>query len=63
MHDVKNHAIIMSNGQPTRSAGSNYSDCNHFISNGFKWNKTFFKTIWGKTFHIKPTESREFLPF
>lgn len=60
MHDVKNYAIIVCNGQPTRSAGSNYNDCNHFLSNRFKWNKTFFKTIWGKTFYIKPTESREF---
>jgi len=60
MHVVKNYAIIACNGHPTRSADSNYNDCNHFISNRFKWNKTFFKTIWGKTFYIKPTDSREF---
>lgn len=52
MHDVKNYAIIVFNRQPTRSAGSNYSDCNHFISNRFKWNKTYVKTMWGKTFYL-----------
>ena len=63
MHDVKNYAIIVCNGQPTRSAGSNYNDCNHFLSNrptGSSGIRHSLKQYGGKHFILNPLNPGNF---